>query len=73
MANSKSFWIVWNDGRTEGFVTDDERDAKSVKAGRPTRHLGYSSASTAGMAFREAYEDDALTIEKVTLAERVSA
>lgn len=63
----KKYFIVWNAGKSEGFITDMEADAKSTKSGRPHRELGYSSQSTAGAAFHEAYEDDKLTIQEVEL------
>lgn len=61
-APKKHFWIVWNGGRTEGFVTDDSYDAKQVASGNFV--AGYT---TVGAAFAEAYEDDDLTIERVLL------
>lgn len=61
------YYIVWNAGKTEGFVTDDEADARSTLTGRPNYTLGYPSTSTAGAAFRETYEDDDLTLEEVRI------
>ncbi len=68
-----TFFIVWNEARNEGFITDDAADAQSAVTGRPNYDLGYPSSSTVGSAFREAYEDDTLSIEQVELPAQVSA
>jgi len=57
----KQYFIVWNDGRSEGFVTDDEADAAACLWG------GSRSGSTAGIAFAEAYEDDERILENHVL------
>lgn len=46
----QSYFIVWNAGRTEGFVTDDEDDATEASSGRQG-----NVTSTLGEAFFEAY------------------
>lgn len=63
MSEMKTYWICWNADRTEGFITDEEADAKSCKSGKPHRKLGYPSQSTAGEAFHECYGGE-ITIEK---------
>lgn len=64
---TKEYFIVWNAAKSEGFITDDEADAKSAKTGKSNYTLGYPSQSTAGAAFHETYKDDKLSIQKVTL------
>lgn len=64
-----TYFIVWNEGRSEGFITNDKVDAKGTVSGKPTRHRGYVSCSTAGSAFHEAYDDDKLTIQEIELPE----
>lgn len=61
----RKFWIVWNEAKNEGFITDDEDDAIACEA----RAAGLRQAitSTVGEAFAEAYEDDELSIEEVEL------
>ena len=52
-------YIVWNENRTEGFITDDEQLAYEVRKGSDTncvdRH-GY--VSKVAVAFCEAHADD---------------
>jgi len=48
------FYIVWNQTRTEGFITDDRNDALFAAEGISTRN----GSSTVGEAFRECYADD---------------
>ena len=54
-------YIVWNEDRSEGFVTDDRRDAETARKGkkhrRSTGQIGYS---TLALAFFEAYGEDKL-------------
>lgn len=63
----KNYWIVWNENRSEGFITDDENDAKTAMTGKPNRSRGYPCSSSVGLAFYEAYEDDKLKKQKVSL------
>lgn len=53
-------YIVWNESKSEGFVTTDEQDALQVLNGR-FAHV----RSSAGEAFRETYPDDNMTLERV--------
>lgn len=48
----KTYYIVWNETRTEGYITDDLEDAEYASSGK---QAGWS-APTLGVAFREAYE-----------------
>lgn len=66
-AKADQFYIVWNGARTEGFVTDDESDAIAAVTGQPHYDLGMPSQSTIGEAFHEAYGDDPVTLEEITL------
>jgi hypothetical protein len=66
----RRYFIVWNSDRSEGFVTDEKADAESAVSGRSNRKLGYYSQSTAGAAFHEAYEDDRLVMEEVSIVPR---
>lgn len=52
--SKKKFWIVWNESKTEGFITDDRRDALFTSEGIPGRF----GNPTVGEAFRESYADD---------------
>lgn len=56
------FYIVWNEARNEGFITDDEQDALACLHGG-NRYGG----STLGIAMSETYEDDELALEEVDL------
>ena len=47
---AKKYWIVWNENRSEGFITDDKMDADSAAT--------YGGTSTVGLAFWESYGDD---------------
>lgn len=62
MTDKKQFFIVWNEGRNEGFITDSEEDAKAIKAGRFN-----GMYSSAGFEFHRCYEEDRLKVEKVEL------
>jgi hypothetical protein len=61
------FYIVWNGARNEGFVTEDESDAIAAVTGRPHYDLGMPTQSTIGEAFHEAYGDDPVTLEEITI------
>lgn len=62
------FYIVWNEARNEGFVTDDLGDAEQaagvVSVRTISSHLG---GSAVGECFGESYDDDVKTIERHTL------
>ena len=51
---SKKYFIVWNDTRSEGFITDDEDDANYTATGISNSF----GVTTVGSAFRETYADD---------------
>lgn len=57
-----TYYIVWNEDRSEGFITDDESDAKQVASGRFRNP--YTSA---GEAFRECYEGDDLSLQELDI------
>ena len=59
----KTYYIVWNEARNEGFVTDDFNDAKMVRSGRFR-----GAYTTAGSAFQEAYDDEDLGLQSVEIA-----
>jgi len=48
------FYIVWNETRTEGFITNDPDDAETASTGFRSKF----ATSTVGEAFYEAYSDD---------------
>ena len=58
----KTYYIVWNEGKSEGFVTDDVEDAKQVKSKRFRNPY-----TTAGAAFKECYEDDKLSLQEIEI------
>ncbi len=58
---TKKFYIVWNEARNEGFITDDEFDASLCARGE------IRSGSTVGIAFSEAYDDDERVLQEVLL------
>lgn len=65
----KKFYIVWNQARNEGFITDEMEDAEFVATGDQS---GFG-VPTAGEAFREAYADgpdDDLYIQEVMIEVR---
>jgi hypothetical protein len=53
-----TYWIAWNEAKTEGFITDDKVDAQSARTGKCRRARGYSSISSVADAFHDCYEDD---------------
>lgn len=57
------FYIVWNESRNEGFITDDSDDADTALNGRG----GKFAVSTAAEAFNDIYGDDPCTLEEVEL------
>ncbi len=58
-----TYYIVWNESRTEGAVFDDRSDAEFAARHRPHGVMESALAD----AFRELNEDDALTIEEVEI------
>lgn len=57
-----TFYIVWNEGRSEGFITDDLADANMVRSGKFR-----GAYTTAGSMFHEAYEDEDLGLQSVEI------
>lgn len=55
-------YIVWNEDKTEGFITDDLRDAEMVKKGKFK-----SPYTTAGHAFFECYDDQERTLQTIEI------
>lgn len=55
-------FIVWNEGRSEGFVTDDEQDAMQALSGG-----FFSPYSALGERFYELYGDDELSLEEIAI------
>jgi hypothetical protein len=62
-AEKKTYYIVWNEARNEGFVTDDFNDARMVRSGRFR-----GAYTTAGSAFQEADADEDLGLQTVEIA-----
>lgn len=50
---SKKYFIVWNDTRSEGFITQDQDDAEYTATGISTSF----GVTTVGDSFRETYAD----------------
>lgn len=63
----KKFYIVWNEARNEGFITDDRDDARQCVIGS----FG-NLCSSAGQAFAENYEDDDRTMQEIELPDPAS-
>ena len=63
----KKFHIVWNETKTEGFITDDADDARFASTGEMSGGFG---VSTIGEAFQDCYGggDKALTVQEVEIA-----
>lgn len=59
----KTIYIVWNENKSEGFVTDDKDDAKYCSTGKET---GFG-IPTIAEAFRECYGQGPFKIEKMEL------
>jgi 5-methylcytosine-specific restriction endonuclease McrA len=69
-------YIVWNEARTEGFVTVDKQLAYEVRKSASSNCFDQDGRqSTVGQAFCEAYVDDNCTTEEVEVqdAPRVTA
>lgn len=61
------YYIVWNEGCTEGFVTKDKAAVKTATNNTPDRSRGYPSRSTLASAFFETYGDDKVSTQKVEI------
>lgn len=61
------FFIVWNSTRTEGFITDDKRDADAAFTGAPYRAEGFLVQSTIGAEFHEHYAEDGLHLQEIEI------
>lgn len=59
---ARKFYIVWNEAKNEGFITDDRDDALACHAGKQRL-----ISSSMGDAFAEIYDDDDLSLEEVEL------
>jgi len=62
MADKRRFYIVWNEGRTEGFITDDADDAKQALRGRFR-----NPSSALGNAFFDCYSDDDIGLQALDI------
>jgi hypothetical protein len=61
-----TYYIVWNQDKTEGFVTTDYGLAYEVRKSADTNCCGSDgNQSTVAVAFCERWCDDACTIEVV--------
>ncbi|RUU79994.1 hypothetical protein [Mesorhizobium sp. M7A.F.Ca.MR.362.00.0.0] len=71
---SRTAFIAWNEGKTEGVVFLREKDARSALDGkhRYDAELGFKSISTLAENFHEAYGEDKCTVEAVTLPDAAS-
>jgi hypothetical protein len=62
------YWIVWNETKTEGFVTTDKQIAYEVRKGGVSNCYDQDgNLSTVGVAFANRYAEDNCTIEPVYL------
>lgn len=50
----KQYHIVWNESKTEGYITDDADDAEFASVGWRAK----ASCSTLAQAMRESYAND---------------
>jgi hypothetical protein len=61
-----TYYIVWNESKTEGFATVDSQLAYEVRKGSDTNCFDADgNRSDTGIAFIEAWGDDNCTIEQV--------
>lgn len=62
-----TYWIVWNESKTEGFATTDAQLAYEVRNWRMTSNCFYADGkeALAGIAFAEAWMNDNCSIEQV--------
>lgn len=60
-------YVVMNKARNEGYVTDDEDDAKWVAGIGPAGSFcGHMSVPTVGKTFRDSHEEDLpLAVERI--------
>ncbi len=61
------YFIVWNDGGTEGFITTDKAAVKTAIKNTPDRSRGYPSRSSLAAAFYETYGDEKLSTQTVDI------
>lgn len=62
----RELYIIWNDNKDEGFITDSIKNATKVLAysrGSLTR----GEISAVGKDFADMYEDQELSLEKVKI------
>lgn len=65
----RKVYIVWNENKTEGFVTVDAQLAYEVrKSAESNCYDSDGSPSYVGMKFCEVWVDDNCTIEELSLA-----
>ena len=64
----KKFWIVWNAGCSEGFITDCKADAQSAISGEQNDALGFLSISVLGEEFFNQYGSEQCSVQEVELA-----
>lgn len=69
MSATRTMFIVWNAGRNEAVVFDNEADAQTAVDGRPNRQHGFPSSASLADAFFATYgvEEDGLKVETVEL------
>lgn len=60
-----TYWIVWNEAKTEGFATTDEQLAYEVRKGATSNCFTDGDRSDVGIAFADRWVDDNCTIEQV--------
>lgn len=63
MSEKRKFYIVWNEARNEGYVTDDYSDALYTQTG--DQQTFYTPSL--GDAMRECYDDEDLVLEEIEL------
>ena len=62
MSDPKQYFIVWNEARSEGFITDDAADAEACRTG-----VSRSWSSAMGDAFAEAYDEEERPMQTLVL------
>lgn len=63
-----TFYIVWNESRTEGFITNEHQLAYEVRKGSVGNcYREDGTYSKVGVEFAETFMDENCTIEKVEL------
>lgn len=64
----RNYFIVWNDAKTEGFITDDHQLAYETRKGSDTNcYTGDGRQCNTAIAFIGDWEEDSCTIEEVQL------